>query len=417
MKTRRSFAKGAARRFRLPGSRLTNAREQAGFIGITQSANLFVKATTSQGLRPVDTDKLPADLRARPSTSLAFEFLDQPFLLDLVVESSPPLVTAASKTVFRIDPDRARSETTIELDWVRGRLSELELGVAAGLQLTRGRSARNCRELAPCRRDRFFRRRPGRTPPARRLRIRLTPLGRDAEQSDPRTHRPAARPRRRKRESGIVHSVRRRHRRVHRTPWSPTAACAGARRQSGRIRRVSDPPRQAAVAKAGLAVDIPTRRAWRRAVAAGGRRQSPAFYRSGSCVTRERSPRIPCSRPRSRDDGSTCSSGRRSSVRFGVVNSLEMRVPAGIADRWELLDKELADREELGREPDGSRRYRLTFLRPVVDKATLRFRYRLPLVPGLDATTARAITIPLISFKEVPPGPTKVEMSLRRRLF
>ena len=83
-------------------------------------------------------------------------------------------------------------------------------------------------------------------------------------------------------------------------------------------------------------------------------------------------------------------------VRFGALSSLEIRVPAGIADRWELLEKELVDREELGREPDGARRYRLSFARPVVDKATLRFRYRLPLVPGLDAKTVREITIPEI---------------------
>ena len=72
-----------------------------------------------------------------------------------------------------------------------------------------------------------------------------------------------------------------------------------------------------------------------------------------------------------------------------------------IADRWELLDKELVDREELGRDPDGARRYRLSFARPVVDKATVRFRYRLPLVPGLDAKSVREITIPEISFKDV----------------
>jgi hypothetical protein len=87
-------------------------------------------------------------------------------------------------------------------------------------------------------------------------------------------------------------------------------------------------------------------------------------------------------------------------------------VPAEIVDRWELLDKELADREELGREPGGGRRYRLTFARPVVDKLTLRFRYRLNLVSPLDDTTAREVTIPTISLLEVPPGPTKVEMSL-----
>ena len=135
MKTRRSFAKAGARRFSFAGYPLASAREQSGFIGITQSANLFISASRSQGLRAVETDKLPENLRTRPSTSLAFEFLDQPFLLDLVVESSPPLVRAQSKTLFRIDVDRVQSETTIDFDWVRGQLSELELGVAPGLKL------------------------------------------------------------------------------------------------------------------------------------------------------------------------------------------------------------------------------------------------------------------------------------------
>jgi hypothetical protein len=99
-------------------------------------------------------------------------------------------------------------------------------------------------------------------------------------------------------------------------------------------------------------------------------------------------------------------------VRHGVLLSLEILVPAEIVDRWEMLDKELADREELGPEPGGGRRYRLMFPRPIVDKLTLRFRYRLNLVSPLDATTAREVAIPSISLREVPPGPTKVEMSL-----
>ena len=36
-------------------------------------------------------------------------------------------------------------------------------------------------------------------------------------------------------------------------------------------------------------------------------------------------------------------------------------MPAGIADRWELLDKDVVDREELGQEPDGARRFRISF--------------------------------------------------------
>jgi hypothetical protein len=99
-------------------------------------------------------------------------------------------------------------------------------------------------------------------------------------------------------------------------------------------------------------------------------------------------------------------------VRHGVLSALEILVPAEIVDRWELLDKELSDRKELGREPGGARRYRLTLSRPVVDKLTLRFRYRLNLASSLDASSAQEVTIPSISFKEVLPGPTKVEMSL-----
>ena len=96
----------------------------------------------------------------------------------------------------------------------------------------------------------------------------------------------------------------------------------------------------------------------------------------------------------------------------GVLLSLEILVPAEIVDRWELLDKELVDLEELGREPGGGRRYRLTFPRPIVDKLALRFRYRLNLASPLDAATAREVAIPSISLREVPSGPTKVEMSL-----
>jgi len=39
------------------------------------------------------------------------------------------------RTFFQIEPDKARSETTIDLSWVRGDLFELELGVAPGMRV------------------------------------------------------------------------------------------------------------------------------------------------------------------------------------------------------------------------------------------------------------------------------------------
>ena len=59
------------------------------------------------------------------------------------------------------------------------------------------------------------------------------------------------------------------------------------------------------------------------------------------------------------------------SVRHGTLSSLEIRVPALVADPWELVDRQEADKEELGPGPDGSRRFRLSFSRPVVDQADL----------------------------------------------
>jgi hypothetical protein len=99
-------------------------------------------------------------------------------------------------------------------------------------------------------------------------------------------------------------------------------------------------------------------------------------------------------------------------VRHGAVISLEIRAPAAIADSWELLDKERIEREELSREPDGTRRIRLSFERPILDRTTLRFRYRIPVTPGLEAAQARKVAIPLISLKEGLAGSTRVALSL-----
>ena len=173
MKTRRPFLG----RISFAGFPLTHAREQSGAIGLTQSPNLWVGPVMSRGLRRIPPGELPTDLRKRPSTSLAFEFLDQPFRLDLGVEPSPPLVRAESKTLFQINANQARSETTVELQWVHGRLFEAEFRVAAGLQVVSVgpadvvESSHLTSEIkggdpgAP-------------NPQDRRLRIGLTPLGR-----------------------------------------------------------------------------------------------------------------------------------------------------------------------------------------------------------------------------------------------
>ena len=146
LKTRRSLAKSGGAELAFTGFPLANAREQSGYIGITQSPNLWIDTAAPQGLYRIDPSKLPSDLRARPSTTLAYEFRHQPFLLDLGVELSPPQIRGESRTFFQIDRDQARSETTIELAWVRAAL-DLALGIAPGLQVVSVGPADVCREL------------------------------------------------------------------------------------------------------------------------------------------------------------------------------------------------------------------------------------------------------------------------------
>ena len=114
--TRRPSSREAGRRIAFNGFPIVHARQQTGAIGITQSADLWV-APSSQGLRRIVPTFLPKELAERPGTSLAFEFLDQPFALRLDVEASPPLVRSRSRTTFRLDGDRTRSEATIEFQW------------------------------------------------------------------------------------------------------------------------------------------------------------------------------------------------------------------------------------------------------------------------------------------------------------
>ena len=107
---------------------------------MTQDPKLWVAPALSTGLRRIIPTFLPKELAERPGTSLAFEFLDQHFSLTLDVEASPPLIRSRSRTAIRLEGDRARSESTVELQWVRGR--PFEVGLCSGRGSRSRRSAR-----------------------------------------------------------------------------------------------------------------------------------------------------------------------------------------------------------------------------------------------------------------------------------
>jgi hypothetical protein len=407
MKTRRPLAKHAGQRISFAGYPITAAREQTGFIGITQGPNLWVSPAASHGARQIDPRELPTDLRARPSTILAFEFVEQPFALELAVEPSPPFVKADRKTVFWIDSDRARSETSVDLQWVRGRLYDVELGVGPDVEVV-SVGPLDVVENSSLSADGSIQ--AGTL--ARKLRIRLTASARDqnkitlklqALQRIP-SHGPV--------KLGLF------------TPDQATLAAASALvnaedgllveldDESGRLRRSSERANDSSrAADRDWPPGGPSRTGSASRLLVSGTGDSKflpvRIVRPAKTVTH--ATEIAARVTRRAIDAVQHTTV---AVRYAALGSLQVRVPEMIGDRWELVDKEIALRRELGRDPDGSRRYGLTFDRPVLDKTTLQFRYRLPLFPGLDAREGREITLPWISVAEGSAGTTKVALSL-----
>ena len=135
LETRRTFPPNAPRTFGFSGFPLSNALEQSGAIGITQSANLWINVTTAQGLHRIDPRELPTELRSRPGIGTAYQFLDQPYKLALGIESSPPLYRSESLTRITLDAQTAQVDTTIQVHRVRGRLFEIEIVVPSALAI------------------------------------------------------------------------------------------------------------------------------------------------------------------------------------------------------------------------------------------------------------------------------------------
>jgi hypothetical protein len=410
LRTRRSLAKSGASRASFAGFPLTGAREQSGYVGITGSPNLYVGTSRAQGVYRIDASKLPADLRARPSTYLAYEFPDQPFTLDLVVEPSPPQVRGETRTFFRIEPDIARSETTIDVSWVRGDLFELELGVAPGLQLTSVGppdlvESTNLTEASAGVNG------PEAGSPWRRLSVRLSPRARDR---------------------GKVT--------LKLTAIAPINTPGPVKLGAFTLDRAAAASSLVALAVGrGLSLELDDESGkWRRAPELRSR-----FQNQGAGLLEEALGMAATSGPlflledgnsgllpiqvtrqdrRLRHETSLIAKvSSRSidviervalSVRHGTVSSLEIRVPAEIGDPWELVERQEVDKEELGPGPDGSRRFRLSFSRPVVDQSSLRFRYRVPLAPALHSATAREVTVPRITIKEGDAEAARVRLEL-----
>ena len=133
--TRRPITASPSSRVTFNGFPLMHARAQTGAVGIVKSADLWVEPASGRGLQRIEPRDLPAELRARPSTALAYQFGDQPFELTLRVEPSPPLTRVEGRTLVRLSAAEARVETRLDYQASRGRLFAVKIALPRGLEL------------------------------------------------------------------------------------------------------------------------------------------------------------------------------------------------------------------------------------------------------------------------------------------
>jgi hypothetical protein len=400
MTTRRPIPAAVSPRLTFRGFPLLNAREQSGAIGIAQSGNLWVSGTPERGLRRIDPrTELPELLRARPGTSLAYQFVDQPFELTLRVDSSPALVHTQGRTTVMLDAGQARVDTWLDYQSAYGRLFEVRVALPRGLELA-SVGPKEVVETTPLIPE------PTDGPPgshfgSRVLTIRLTPKAQEGNGfSLHLTGRQAIDPAR-----PVTVSL-----------FQPREAMSGG----GRV---------AVLAERNLSVNLRSRAEpadgpgeFRPAVLEPSAEWPWPAGRSASMTTFKalwlrhdgNPPRLPLDvtvHPRTVTSETTLLAriDRRGveveqetecSVQFGTMDHLDIEVPAAIQDPWELEGGPVASRTVLGSPSAAGRRYRLKLSSEVADRVKLRFRYRLASSPRLLPDQPAELTIPWLRFAE-----------------
>ena len=406
--TRRPYTRGAGHRIAFTGFPIVHARQQSGAIGVKQAADLWVAPASAQSLRRVIPTFLPRELAERPGTSLAFEFLDQPFSLVLDVEATPPLIRSRSRTQIRLDDDRARCEATIELQWIRGRPFEVEMSLGPGLKVVSVGPSAVVEAWHPTAETAAGVRAGGGLGP-RGLTVRFSPAVRDQSAVTIRLDGFQRLPREGPVKLGLF------------APEEATAVSSSVSVAADRGLSVELDQEAARSGRAdGFTPAAPDALTGRPASPPGDEPDAPALAFEATGSPRSLPIRI-AHHARSLREGTLLSAevSRRSieilqrttlTVSHGALAALEIRVPSALVGGWKLRDREVLDRKDQGRAPDGSRRYRLLLDRPILDRVTVEFQCQLPINPALDAS-GREVEVPWITFPDAEETPIRIELT------
>lgn len=403
--TRRSIPAGPSPVVEFRGFPIANALDQAGAIGVSQGANLFIVGDLVRGVRRIDPrTELPADLRARPATVLAYRFTEQPFALRLRVEPSPALARTEARTTVELDSRIARQETALEVQAIRGRLFELCFGLSKGLEI----ESVGPEELVAAWMVEAPAGSADEPDGTRRLTVRLAARARDAakftihlagrQAIDPSTTVSLTFPQPRSVITGVGGVA------VLTEPGSTAERVEGA---------------TGAGAFRPAALPVPADWPW-----PGGRAPpgGPMLWLQidggpGVLALRLRS------HPRSWTHSSTLLAqvGRHEvevrqdmdcALHFGTLDHLDVVVPRAIEATWESVGSGVARQVDLRKTPEGDRIVRLELQSGHEQSARLRFRFRVPLSPALAPDSPADVTVPWVRPHDSSNRPGRIEATI-----
>jgi hypothetical protein len=416
MTTRRPISTAASAIIAFNGFALTNAKEQSGAIGIAQSGNLWIGGTPGRGLRRIDPrTELPPDLRARPSTALAYAFADQPFELTLRADPSPPLVRTDARTTVTLDAGQARVETWLDYRAAHGRLFDLNIGLPDGLELesvgpkdiveASQQYSAEAEAGAAARRGM-----PAHAAGTRAVTVRLTPQAQEGDSfSIQLTGRQAIEP----------------ARPVDLALFRPLDATSGG----GRVAVLTGRNLTVDLRDGGggpgafrpAAQEPPADWPWPAADRPAGVSPAPALWLrhdgSPAALPLEMTvhPRALAHRTILRVQVErrwlVIEQEIECSVHFGTLDHLDVEVPSALRGRWEPEKGEVASQAELGSTPGGDLLVRLALGKEVRDKVRLRFRIRRPLSPRPEPGRPAELEVPWIRPMEGKALPMQVRVA------
>jgi hypothetical protein len=412
MTTRRPIPATVSPRLTFRGFQLLNAREQSGAIGIAQSGNLWIGGTPERGLRRIDPrTELPDSLRFQAGTSLAYQFVDQPFELTLRVDSSPPLVHTQDRTTLLLDAGQARVDTWLDYQPAYGQLFDLRVALPRGLDLDSvgpKEVVENAKLISE----------PTDSPPeakhgARVLTIRLTPkaaqegngfslhlTGRQAIDPAKPVSVGLFQPREATSGGGRVAVLVDRNLTVDLRSRSDPAEGRDEFRPA-----VLEPPADWPWPNNRSAATTVTPALWLRHDGNPSRlaldvRVHPRTISSETALLARIDRR-----------GVEVEQETECTVHFGTMDHLDVEVPATIQEPWELEGGPVASRPELSSTSSAGRRYRLKLAGEVADRVKLRFRYRLGSSPRLLPERPAEILIPWLRFVEGSQAPVRASIA------